>query len=199
MSEQALRHKNNAMKIALYILALFALSCSSTDKAVTDSDEKKEEVVEQVKEEMDKTPVVNKAVYPVLSYRTTQCFGKCPTYEVIYYSNGQISYEGIAHTKKAGRYTRDLDKIEKADMQKLLNFATLDNAKDNYDPYITDASVTHLTYIVPGELPYKTKGVMSWPDNIQPLIDYIKNNFTQPDEKSWKKANAIMSPNKMKN
>jgi len=39
-----------------------------------------------------------------LSMRRTACFGKCPTYEVSFYKNGKVLYEGKKFVKNEGLY-----------------------------------------------------------------------------------------------
>jgi len=46
---------------------------------------------------------------PFFSMRRTPCFGKCPTYEVIFYKDGKVLYEGNKFVKNEGFYAGQIN------------------------------------------------------------------------------------------
>ena len=83
------------MKFSKYILLFFLLSCSINSELDVTLNQSKEIV------ENEKTPF--------LAMRRTPCYGKCPTYKLNIFSNGDIIYQGIRFVEKLGLYKSTID------------------------------------------------------------------------------------------
>ena len=109
------------MKIHLLVLILFFTSCFNfTKQKELQSPEK------------------------IISLEKTACFGRCPVFKIIIYSNGECLYNGIKFVKKSGEYNL---KINKREIDEILSQAKeigFDNLKNEYSERITDLPTTYI-------------------------------------------------------
>ena len=80
----------------------------------------------------------------IISLEKTACFGRCPVFKIIIYSNGEALYNGQKFVKKVGEY--DL-KVSKREIDKILSKAKkigFNNLKNEYSERITDLPTTYI-------------------------------------------------------
>lgn len=68
----------------------------------------------------------------VMSMARTPCFGSCPTYEAVLYSNGLLTYHGKRFTIKTGTFYAKVPKKEMDNVKKWFIDAGIFNFKDRY-------------------------------------------------------------------
>lgn len=74
-----------------------------------------------------------------MSFERTACYGRCPVFEVVFYNDGTLKYNGKAFVDSIGNYTASVPRSLLSELEGLLyeiNFMSLDDSYDNQQ--ITD-------------------------------------------------------------
>ena len=133
--------------------SFLVFSCKSRKK-----EENKEEVIEKLTEveedfsdEKPKEVFIDEEVRTetmlVASIERTVCFGACPTYKAMIYSDGVVIYVGIANVKKIGKFK---GKTSQDAVNSLLNEAKnigFLELKDKYDSEFVSDMPSTITYL----------------------------------------------------
>jgi hypothetical protein len=170
------------IKVLLYVIALLCLySCSkkSTGKT-TQSPPIQEQIQEKpapvitkdvVKEEPKKNQLSTPSV--ILSFQRTTCYGKCPAFKILLYSDGLVRYDGIAFVDKKGVFETRVgeDFIKKIyDKSKAARFWDMNDLYPSDATEITDIPKT-ITYVKMGN---DSKKITDNFDAPKALIDFEK-------------------------
>ena len=110
---------------------------------------------------------------PFLLYRKSPCYGPCPTYEAMIYSNGTVQFMPIKYTPVTDTITfalsaPELEKLKKAVAD--LNYKPLQNY---YKTEWTDMPATHLYFYEAGKEVKHIKHQEGGPENLIRLIDEV--------------------------
>ncbi|NJL76479.1 MAG: hypothetical protein HC892_17155 [Saprospiraceae bacterium] len=74
------------------------------------------------------------------------CFGRCPVYHLIVYTNGVVTYEGLQFTDKQGLYINKLPDTELRTLKTLLQTAELNKFNDAYRGKVPDIQTVTISY-----------------------------------------------------
>ena len=92
--------------LAIAAVAIFyACDMKKTQDATTKADTK-EPVTEPTKDPATHT----ESTHQLVGFRKTACFGKCPVYEVKFFSDNTATYVGKMHVEMKGEYKAQLDR-----------------------------------------------------------------------------------------
>ncbi len=81
----------------------------------------------------------------VFSMTKTKCYGKCPAYTIEIYSNGRVTYNGLANVEKIGKFEKNITQTELSNLKK----AFLDSKFFDFnDEYVSNATDLPTTYIL---------------------------------------------------
>ena len=86
-----------------------------------------------------------------ITMERTPCFGQCPSYKITIFNTGNVVYEGLAFTKKEGRYIKKLTQKQLSEIQAQIKIIKLFELEDKYDSRITDIPSTYLYVIYQGK------------------------------------------------
>ncbi len=74
----------------------------------------------------------------IISFERTACFGKCPTFKVDFFGNGNVSYHGINNVENKGHFVGEIDIGQLEAMYKKADAIGFFQMEDKYDGNITD-------------------------------------------------------------
>jgi len=160
------------MKYTLLILTLITLlfSCKDGEKAIESSNTIKKEIV---KETVKPNIPLKEAFF--LTMERTPCFGKCPSYKITIFNTGKVLYDGKSHTKKIGKFEKQLTKKQLEEIQKMMKDIKLIEMKSIYDSEVTDFPSTIL-YIVSNNQKKKILDRVNAPAELkqfEKLVDFL--------------------------
>jgi hypothetical protein len=78
------------------------------------------------------------------------CYGSCPTYKMVIYSDGFVELEGFRAVELIGSYTTTITKKEMDDFVKKANEIGFMDLEDKYDGMITDIPSTTTAIVING-------------------------------------------------
>ena len=153
-------------------------SCSKkgTGKALTD-----EEVVDQdtVPEYPDEVAARMQAD-TLMFFRKTACFGRCPTYDVLVKTNGEVLYKGINNVEKEGLHKAKLEVRQIAGLLKAASACNYYSLEDRYPVdeamFIPDLPNT-IIYFKQGDLAKEVFINNDAPEEVTELQKYLEDLF----------------------
>lgn len=110
---------------------------------------------------------------PFLLYRKSQCYGHCPTYEAMIYSDGTVQFVPIKYTPVTDTIIFALSAIELEKLKKAvadLNYKSLQNY---YKTEWTDMPATHLYFYEAGKEVKHIKHQEGGPEYLIRFIDEV--------------------------
>lgn len=120
----------------------------------------------------------------LLFFQKTACYGTCPTYDVLVYSNGKVVYKGIRNVDRIGTFTSRLDIKQLSGLLKEASKINFFNLEDNYPVddalFIPDLSNT-ITYLKQGELRKKVFDNNEAPEELVAFEQYLATLFESLD------------------
>ena len=120
-----------------------------------------------------------------LTFERSMCYGECPAFKVIVYSDGNASYEGIKFTDRIGAYETKMSSDKMKEVLEEAGRIGYFGMKDKYDnPAVTD--VPSCTIMVVG--PMGRKNVLDRfdaPDVLKAFEKYLDTVLLGLD---WKKV-----------
>jgi len=154
------------MKLAiLSIIVLFAVIFMACNKKTADkaAESKATATIKPVgeskttaeaKPEMDTKPEVERpsktpAIYKMVNFKKTPCYGKCPMYEVEIYTDGRATYNGKKFVEKLGLYEAQISEKDLAMMKKKffdIDFMSLANEYPEDGQKIADLPATIIDF-----------------------------------------------------
>ncbi len=164
--------------ILLIAITTVFFSCKNTEKVSSTSDETKKET----KTEASKPSITKEALF--ITMKRTPCFGKCPSYKIMIFNTGYVSYEGFSHTQYIGKYTNQLTKKQLKELQQMMDDIDITGMKDVYDSEVTDLPSTILFVVSNHQHKKKILDRVDAPASLkqfEKLIDYlvINDNLVQ--------------------
>lgn len=114
---------------------------------------------------------------PVILFKRTPCFGKCPHYEATIYPNGRVSYTGYGDVRLTGTHELQLPpaivNTILADARRL-NFATYE---ERYSQGASDLPATVLSIRQPSGQLKTVQAEEGTPPELEALMKYISNEI----------------------
>jgi hypothetical protein len=163
----------------LAIVMLSTTACSkktsgkmAEDKAVSESEDKLAGMSDETAERMKADTL--------LLFQKTACFGACPTYDVLVYSNGKVMYKGIKNVDRMGVHHSKLDIKQLSELLKEASKCNFFNLADNYPvddaEFIADLSNT-IVYLKQGDLRKKIFDNNGAPEELVAFEQYLVTLF----------------------
>jgi len=179
------------MKIQLSIIAIASALCFvSCNKKVAVVEEVPEPVVEVAPAPVVEAPVAVQAPasYRMIGLKRGACYGQCPVFEINFFSDGVVTYEGKQHVEKIGLYESTMDKNEIA---RLLVEARNINIFDLSDVYPADKQFindlpTHQLFVQEGNRSKKIKDNYGAPSELKAFEEMLERSV---DGLTWTKIN----------
>ncbi len=113
--------------------------------------------------------------YQVVGYQKTACFGKCPVYQVKFFSDGEVTWYGQHNVERKGWYEARVEKVvltairDKAHAAKYWDFSNV---------YPTGQKVADLpstvTYIRAGDMEKSIVNTHQAPPELEAFEDYLE-------------------------
>lgn len=165
------------MKIVkfLFLSFLAVATLAACNHKTTDNAQEGSEPTEQTKPEeptTDEKP--QDRVYQVMGFQKTSCFGKCPVYQVKFYSDGKATWNGKRFVDRMGPHEARVDaKVlksirEKAHAVKFFDF---------YNEYPVENKVADLpstiTYIRIGDMEKTVRNTHESPESLLEFEKYL--------------------------
>ncbi|NEM97518.1 DUF6438 domain-containing protein [Pontibacter burrus] len=120
---------------------------------------------------------------PLLLYRKSPCYGPCPTYEALIYSNGTVQFIPIKYTPVTDTITFTLSAMELSKLKKSLAELNYKNLQNYYKTEWTDMPATHLYFYEAGK---EVKHIKHQEGGPESLIRFIE----EVHEMLWKYVEA---------
>ena len=123
----------------------------------------------------DPTPDPKKDVYQVAGYQKTACFGKCPVYQVKFYSDGTVSWNGKMNVERMGMYNARVDEsVLKGIKEKAFEVGFFDF---QHEYPLTDKVVdlpSTITYIRVGDMEKIVRNTNDAPAGLEAFEKYLE-------------------------
>ncbi len=155
-----------------FLSLLFSCGLIQNQNSATDS-------VESVK-----NPIIEKKDKPFLKMRKTPCYGKCPYFEVNFYENGFVTYEGLKFVDKIGIYNAQINKKEVAIIQDFIRLSDFFSFDELYDARVSDLPSVIIEVNYNGNF-HKVKARYKAPKKFKELVKFIDNFLLDID--GWNK------------
>ncbi len=122
----------------------------------------------------------------IASLKRTACFGQCPAFELRFYNNGVVTYEGKAHVERLGLYESFVNLSVLTEIQNRASeigyFSLAGKYPTERDP-IVDFPNT-ITFVRMGD---QKHSIINNHDAPQALIDFERYLEQLGEERSWRK------------
>ena len=82
------------------------------------------------------------ATYPFIKMKRTPCFGKCPYYEFVIFSNGDVLYEGFNFVERIGKFKGEINIKKIAFIKEKLKEVEFFKFDSVYDAGVSDLPST---------------------------------------------------------
>ena len=168
--------------IVLTIAAIALFYACDQKKAVdTTKAENKEPVTEPIKGDV---PPHTESTHQLVGFRKTACFGKCPVYEVKFWSDNTATYVGKMHVERKGEYKAQLDR---STLKAIKDKAHEVGYFDFHNEYPVEHKVADLpstyTYIRIGDMEKTIKNTHDGPKKLEEFQNYLSDIIGNLD---WK-------------
>ena len=117
-----------------------------------------------------------------LAYTGSGCYGKCPVFKLLVFSDGKLYYEGLENTPRIGNYTATASKSEIEDIAAQLRAADFTNMDESYDSLTTDLPFTRIIFDNSNDKKIITYRVQA-PKVLNKLTDILKHLANE--DKIW--------------
>lgn len=160
--------------IALLAVAVVALvACNKKNANQTTEAEESIDAPVTAGEVHTDPPPPQKAVQ-LIGFQKTPCFGKCPVYEVKFFSDGKATWNGRMHTDRMGLYEA---KVEKKLIKEIQVKADAMGYWDFYEKYPTENQVvdlpTTITMVRVGDMTKTVKNTHEAPEKLEEFENYL--------------------------
>ena len=116
--------------------------------------------------------------------RKTPCYGKCPYFEVNFYENGFVTYEGLKFVDKIGVYNTQINKKKVAIIKDFIRLSDFFSFDELYDARVSDLPSVIIEVNYNGDF-HKVKARYRAPKKFKELVKFIDNFLLDID--SWNK------------
>lgn len=114
---------------------------------------------------------------PVLIFRRTPCFGRCPAYTDSIFADGRVRYEGVAGVPVLGRRALSLPPATVAEMLAEARRIGFNKLSDSYSHNTADLPATIIIVQPVGQPRKAVLAAEDIPANLQAYIDYLKSKL----------------------
>ena len=164
---------NNFSNILIVYLMMFCISCAT-----------KNVINNQIDSNQGFNNINLDKNYPFLKMRRTPCFGKCPYYEVIIFSNGDISYEGFKFVEKIGKFKSSINIKKLAYIKEKIKEVDFFSFDSIYDAGVSDLPSIIIEVNINNKK-HRVKGRYKMPQQFKYFSNFIDEIFNEVD--SWDK------------
>lgn len=172
--------KTTLISIAVIALMAFLFACNQKK-----AQETKNETTNPVTEETAETPTQPaEKPYQTIGYRKTACFGKCPVFEVKFYTDNTATWNGKMNVDKMGPYTAQLNEETIKGIRDKAHEVGYFDFHHEYpiEHRIADLPST-ITYLRIGDVEKTVKNTHEGPEKLAEFEAYIQVII---DELDWK-------------
>ena len=127
----------------------------------------------------------NVAMYPIITFEKTTCFGACPAYLFKAYPDGSVTYIGKDYVTLVGDFKASISKEELSNMKSLFEEADYFKFANVYSANITDLPTTYL-YFDNGIENKKITDYHGAPESLKKLEEDVEALINSIN---WEKAN----------
>ncbi len=166
-------------------LAFLALFFACNHKKAQDTKDKAKEEIAEVPDEQDKAeeqPATE--VYQTVGFKKTACFGKCPVYEVKFFTNNTATWHGKMNVDRKGHYEA---KLGENAIKNIREKAAEVHYFDFYNEYPVEHKVADLpstiTFLRIGDIVKTVKNTHEGPAKLAEFEAYLENIINSLD---WK-------------
>lgn len=115
-----------------------------------------------------------KDAYQVAGYQKTACFGKCPVYQVKFYSDGKVTWYGQMNVERLGWYTARADQQLLTEIKNKAHEAKFWDFSNNYPTEIRVVDLpSTVTYIRVGDMEKTIVDTYQAPAELVAFEDYL--------------------------
>ena len=175
--------KATSITIAAFSIIAFLFACNQK-KAQEQKTEETNETVSGNTTEKDSDPATKP--YQVVGYRKTACFGKCPVFEVKFFSDNKATWSGKMHVERMGDYVA---KLGESTIKDIKNKANEVGYLEFYNQYPIEHKVadlpTTITYLRIGDMEKSVKNTHEGPEKLAEYEAYLEGIINGLD---WKPA-----------
>ncbi|GAA4369904.1 hypothetical protein GCM10023185_43960 [Hymenobacter saemangeumensis] len=111
---------------------------------------------------------------PVLVFKRTPCFGKCPVYTANVFADGRVEYEGQQHVGVVGRKEFALPITTVAEMLRLSQEVHFSELQDLYSKGTSDLPSTVVAVLLPSGAMKAVRVEEGAPDELMGFINYLR-------------------------
>lgn len=158
--------------LALFAIALFG-ACNQKNANQT-QDKPEEPVTDKPVVEEPATEKPAEEVYQLIGFQKTACFGKCPVYEVKFYSNNTATWHGRMNVEREGWHEAKLEGKVIGDIQKKADAL---GYWDFYERYPMENKVVDLpstiTYVRVGDMIKTVNNTHEAPKELEEFENYV--------------------------
>lgn len=164
--------------IILAFAMVLTTSCSKkgAGTAVTDKEVAEQDTVPELPDEVAARMQADTLVF----YRKTACFGRCPTYDVLVKTNGEVLYKGINNVEKEGLHKAKLEVRQIAGLLKAASACNYYSLEERYPVdeamFIPDLPNT-IIYFKQGDLAKEVFINNDAPEKVAELEKYLEDLF----------------------
>jgi hypothetical protein len=122
----------------------------------------------------DKAPP-KEGPYQMAGFEKTACFGKCPTFQVKFYSDGRVTYNGKMNVERLGMYEARTDN---ATLKRIKDKANEVGYFDFYNEYPVGKRIADLpstiTFLRVGDMEKQVKDTHEGPEKLKEFERYLE-------------------------
>ena len=170
---------------AIVCLAVLIISCDNK-KAQDAADKTKEEVKKEIPEPAVTLERPEREAYQAVGFMKTACFGKCPVYEVKFFTNNIAKWHGKMNVDRMGHYQA---KLPEGTIDNIRNKVEEVGYLDFYNEYPVEHKVADLpstiTEIRIGDMVKTVKNTHEGPAKLAEFEAYLENIINNLD---WKRV-----------
>ncbi len=176
----------------LFLGILLLAACNRKTAEVVENKpiEKHPEPVVQETAPVETVDVVSAKPHLVASMKKTACYGKCPVFEVKFYSDGKATYHGKKFVDREGYYVAVIDDFRVSEIVRQANevgFFKLDNTYPKNGRTITDLPNT-ITMVNDG---IQEKSITNNHEAPASLLDFEQYLEAQIDQLEWTEVESL--------
>lgn len=109
----------------------------------------------------------------LLLFQKTPCYGTCPAYNVTFYSDGTVLYEGFRYVPVTDTLTLQLSEKQLQEVKEMLRKLDYTSLNDTYLSPYTDLPSSYLTFYENDREVRRIKHQQNGPETLQQTITYL--------------------------
>lgn len=129
-----------------------------------------------------------KDAYQVAGYQKTACFGKCPVYQVKFFSDGKVTWHGQMNVERMGDF---VSKVDEKTLAEIRDHAHAAHYWDFASKYPTDYRIADLpstvTFIRTGDMEKTVVNTYQGPAELEEFQNYLESLIM---DLQWRQASG---------